>query len=173
MSIKNILIISILLLLTFVANAQQKSKKQLKEEKKAEQVKAIEELVNSKTFVFYANSALPQGYKTVHLTGSGYTVEFSPEVIKSYLPYYGRAYAGAGYGNDNGMKFEGKPEKYTVTLTKKNYRLNAEVKGEYDTYRLSMTIGFAGNASLNIISNNRSSITYNGEIRAAKSAESK
>jgi hypothetical protein len=164
----------VLLIAVFAASgfAQEKTKKQIKEEQKIEKQKQIEELVNSKTFVFNATRALPQGGKSINLTSS-YNVKFSPDLIESNLPYYGRAYSGVGYGGDSGMKFEGKPEEFTVTKGKKNYSIDATVKGSNDTYRLSLSMGFEGGATLSITSNNRSFISYNGDITAPEKKEEK
>lgn len=153
--------------------AQAKSRKQIKEEAKIEKQKQTEALVNSKTFVFNARMALPTGYKSVNLTTGGYNVKFSPELIDSYLPFYGKAYSGVGYGGDAGMKFSGKPEAFTVAKSKKNYTVNATVKGEKDTYRISLSVGFEGSATLSITSNNRSFISYNGEIIAPENPVNK
>lgn len=167
-------IMAILLLLIISSSmAQEKSRKQIKEEKKIEKQKQIEALVTAQDFVFVARTALPSGYKTVNLTSDSYTVEFSPEVIDSFLPFYGRAYSGVGYNNDNGLKFKGKSEDFTVQKTAKNYRLNTVVKGENDVYRLSLTISLTGNSSLTVSSNNRSTISYNGIIIAPKSEQEK
>jgi len=100
----------------------------------------------------------------VNLNTNMYNVSFAPENIISYLPYYGRAYSGAGYGNDSGIKFEGKPEEFTVTKGKKNYTVKAVVKGERDQFSLILTVSFEGSASLTVNSNSRSSISYNGVI---------
>ena len=164
----------VLFMAVFAASgsAQEKTKKQIKEEQKIEKQKQIETLINSKTFVFNATRALPQGGKSINLTSS-YDVKFSPDLVESNLPYYGRAYSGVGYGGDAGMKFEGKPEEFTFTKGKKNYSINAVVKGNNDTYRLSLTVSFEGSGSLSITSNNRSFISYNGDITAPEKAEKK
>jgi len=156
-----------ILLYAAVGMTQEKSKKQIKEEQKIEKQKQIEAMLAAKEFVFLAKTALPQGSKSVNLTSS-YDVSFSTDFIKSYLPYYGRAYSGVGYGGDKGMMFEGKPKEFTVTKGKKNYQVNAIVAGETDTYRISLSVSVSGSSSLIINSNNRSSISYNGEIIAAE-----
>jgi hypothetical protein len=160
--------ISILLILfsflVSVGFAQEKTKKQLKEEQKAEKQKQVEAMVNAKEFVFTGRTAMPTGYKSVNLTTSTNYVKFHPEQIESYMPYYGRAYSGVGYGSDSGLKFEGNPEEYTVTKGKKNFLISAIVKGERDTFRLTLSVSFSGSATLTINSNNRSSISYSGEI---------
>jgi len=149
-------------------SAQEKSKKQLKEEKKIEKQKQVEQMVNSKSFVFNAKTAMPTGYKTVNISTDSYRVKFLPEFIDSYLPYFGTAYSGVGYGGDTGLKFSGKPEEYTVTAGKKNYQVNAVVKGERDTFKIAVSVTFSGSASLTITSNNRSTITYSGDISEVK-----
>lgn len=146
--------------------AQEKSRKQIKEEKKIEKQKQVEVLINAKEFVFVARTALPTGYRTVNLTSGSYTVKFHPDMIDSFLPFYGRAYSGVGYNNENGLKFKGKPEEFTIQKKAKNYQVNAVVKGESDVYRISMTVSSEGNSSLSINSNNRSTISYYGSISA-------
>lgn len=164
---KKLSILFLLAMLSFSSGyAQEKSKKQIKEERKIEKQNQVEAMVNAKVFVFTARTALPQGYKTVNLNTNMYNVSFSPEIINSYLPYYGRAYSGMSYGNDTGLKFEGKPEEFSVTKGKKNFNVKAVVKGENDVFDLSLSISFEGSASLTVNSNNRSPISYNGEISA-------
>jgi len=147
--------------------AQEKSKKQLKEERQLEKQKQISQLVNSKEFVFEPKTVFSQTGRAIQLT-TEYSVEFHPEIIKSYLPFFGRGYSGIGYGGDNGMTFEGKPENFSIEKVKKNYVIQLEVKGEKDTYTLMLSVYFDGGASLSINSNNRSPISYTGSIKEFK-----
>lgn len=147
--------------------AQEKTKKQLKQEAKIEKQKQTTLLVDSREFVFVAETVIPQGGRTINLT-TEYTVEFHPDLIKSDMPFFGRAYSGVGYGGDDGMKFEGKPTVYTVEKTKKAYIIKADVRGERDSYSMMLSVYFEGNASLSINSNNRSSISYYGDIKEFK-----
>lgn len=158
------LIALILCLFVMPGFAQEKTKKQIKEEKKLEKQKQIEEMVNAKAFVFNARTALPQGYKSINISTNSYYMRFSPEMILSELPYYGRAYSETGYGGESGIKFEAKPEELKIEKGKKNYSISAVVKANNDTYRISLTLGFEGSGTLNVTSNNRSSISYHGEI---------
>jgi hypothetical protein len=153
--------------------SQEKSKKELKAEQKLERQKQTEAMVNAKEFVFIGRTALPQGARSVDLTTRQNFVKFHPELIESEMPYFGRAYAGAGFGGDTGLKFKGKPEEYTLTRNNKNFMITAKVKGERDTYNLSLSVGFEGNASLSISSNNRSTISYNGDITAPEKPKEK
>jgi hypothetical protein len=144
--------------------AQEKSKKQLKEEHKIEKQKQIAALVDSKEFVFVGRTALPQGFRTMDLTTNPNYVQFQPDMIKSEMPFFGRAFSGVGYGGDGGLKFEGTPKEFTIEKGKKSYQIKAVVRGEKDTYRLLLSVFFEGSATLSISSNNRSTISYNGDI---------
>lgn len=146
---------------------QEKNKKQIREEKKVELQKQISLLVESKEFVFNVQRVIPQGARTFNPT-SAYNVEFHSDSINSYLPYIGRGFSGIGYGGDEGMIFAGRPRVYTLEKTKKAYQIKAEVKGKNDTFSMVLSVFFEGNAYLTINSNNRSPISYDGEIEAFK-----
>jgi hypothetical protein len=159
------LFLTILLALVFLpGKSQEKSKKELKEEKKLEKMKQVESMMNTKEFRFVGKTALPSGMRSVNLSSNPNYMKFQPEMIVSEMPFFGKAYGAVGYGNDTGVKFKGKPEKYDVVKTSKNFEIEAEVKGTSDTFRVSVTVGFEGNASLSITSNSRSTITYQGDI---------
>lgn len=125
---------------------------------------SIETLLNSKSFEFIANTAIPLSGPTKNLVGSNYSISFSPEMIISNMPFYGRAYSGMTMGRDKGMRFEGMPEDFTVINSKNGYEVSTSVKGENDTYVISITTGNSGFATLSISSNDRGTISYQGEI---------
>lgn len=146
------------------AFSQEKTKKELKEEEKLQKQIQIETLVNSKDFVFVAKYALPMGASQVDLQTNPNYVKFNPEMMDGYMPFFGTATAGIGLGGDNTIKFKDKPEEFNIEKKKKNFQADAKVKGENDIYRLSLSVMFEGSASLSIISNNRGTISYQGEI---------
>jgi len=166
MKAKVLIILALSALIITPGFSQEKTKKELKKERKIERQKQTEALVNSREFVFSARTAMPQGGRSIDLSSNPGSVKFLPDLIKSDMPYFGRVTGFISYGGDGGMKFEGIPEGYTVTAEKKGYQVNAVVKGENDIYRLSLSVSLEGGASLAITSNNRSVITYSGEISA-------
>ncbi len=136
---------------------------------KTEKAKSsIETLLNSKNFEFIANTAIPLSGPTRDLVGSNYSITFTPEKVISFMPFYGRGYSGMAYGRDKGMRFEGKPENFTVTNAKKGYEITATVKGESDTYVISISAGNSSFATLSISSDDRGTISYQGEIVSNK-----
>jgi hypothetical protein len=173
MKTKNIFLLLLLSLIVTSSFAQEKTRKQLREARKIEKQKQTEILVNSKEFVFVARNASPQGFRNIDLTSNPNYIKFQPDFIKSEMPFFGRAYSGVAYRGDGGLHFEGKPQEYTFKKEKKAYQIKAVVKGQYDVYTMYLSVFFDGSASLSINSNNRSSISYNGEIRPIEKKEIK
>jgi hypothetical protein len=155
------------------AYSQEKSKKELKEEEKLQKQKQIEDLINTKDFVFKARWALPMGTKQVDLSTNPNYVKFNPDLMDGYMPFFGTATSGIGYGGDNTIKFKDKPESFNIVKNKKNFQVDAKVKGENDVYRVSLSVSFEGSSSMSIISNNRSTISYQGEIFPAETVKNK
>lgn len=168
----SILVIFLSLIVT-TSYSQEKSKKQLRAERKIEKEKQTAALVDSKEFVFIGRTALPQGFRSIDLTTNPNYVQFKPDKIKSEMPFFGRAFSGVGYGRDGGLNFEGSPQEFTVEKGKKAYQIKTVVKGVADVYTLFLSVSFGGSATLTISSNNRSTISYNGEIKPIEKKEVK
>lgn len=154
----------LLLIISAQGYSQEKSKKEIKEEKKIEEQKRVESMIDSREFVFTARTALPSGMRSIDLTTNPNYVRFKPDMIDSDMPFFGRAYSAIGYGSDTGLKFKGKPEKFTVTRSRKKFQVDVVVNDQADNFSLFLSVGLDGNASLSIVSNKRSSISYQGEI---------
>ncbi|WP_185963120.1 DUF4251 domain-containing protein [Flavobacterium gawalongense] len=174
MKTKTVILVLFLSLIVTASYAQEKSKKQLRAERKIEKEKQIASLVDAKEFVFIGRTALGQGFRSIDLTTNSNYVEFKPDKIKSEMPFFGRAYSGVAYGSrDGGLNFEGSPKEFTVEKGRKTYQIKTTVKGDTDVYQLFLSVSSGGNATLTINSNNRSSISYNGEIRPIEKKEVK
>jgi hypothetical protein len=172
MKTKALYLVILTFLIALPGYSQEKSKKELKEEQKLARQKLTEELYNSKEFVFVGKTALPSGMKSVNLATNPNYLKFQPEMIESEMPFFGTSYSGASvYGRETGMKFKGKPDEFKVEKKSRNFQIDVIVKDNTDTYRISISGGFEGNASLTIISNNRSPITYQGDISALNKTE--
>ena len=144
--------------------AQEKTKQQIKEEKKLTKQKEVEALVDSKVFEFQATMAYPQGSRSIDMTTNSNFLRFEKDSIHSEMPYFGRAYSGAGYGGSGGLDFKGPIQNYSIEKDKKSYNIKAEVKDKTDLYSILLTVFFEGNASLTINTSNRSMISYRGSI---------
>lgn len=169
MNSKIILTTLLLLVLVQVLPAQEKSRKELKEEELQAKLQQTEALIASGDFVFVGRWALPMGTGQVSLSSNPNYVRFSSSLMDGYMPYFGTVTAGIGFSGDPTIKFKDTPVSFDLEKRKKNYQLDAKVKGENDVYRLSLSIRFDGSANLTITSNNRGTISYEGDIFPAES----
>lgn len=144
---------------------QEKTRRQLREERKLEKQKEIEMLINSKEFIFVARNASPQYLRRVDLTTNPNYIRFKPDFIKSEMPFFGRGFSGIDYGGNNiGLQFEGVPQEFSIIKTKKIYQIKVSVKTVDDNYDIMLDVGLQGSTTLTIRSNKRSLITYYGKI---------
>lgn len=165
-SLVGVLTLTFFFLTLTTVMAQKKTNKQLKNEAKLEKQKQISLMVDSKEFVFHPISVTPQTGRNLNINDGSYSMEFHPDLIKSYLPFFGRGFSGTPYGGGNGMDFEGVPSEYTIKKTKKSYSITIKVKTSSENYSIALNVFFEGNAFLTVNSNNSSSISYNGTIEA-------
>jgi hypothetical protein len=147
---------------------QEKTKQQIKEEQELAKQKKVEALINSKEFEFVGVMAYPQSGRSISLITNTNYLRFEKDTIHSEMPYFGRAYAGVGYGSNSGLSFKGLIKNFSITKNKKNFVVKAQVKDNSDNYSIILTVFFDAGASLTINSNNRDSINYRGEIAEFK-----
>lgn len=155
----------VLFLIIYPVLAQEKSRKELKEEEERQKMAQIEALINSKDFIFEARYAMPMGASQVDLSANPNYVKFNPDQMDGYMPFFGTATTGISISSENMIKFRDKPDLFKIEKKKKNFQLDSRVKGENDVYRISLSIGFDGRSTMTIVSNNRSTISYLGEVK--------
>jgi hypothetical protein len=123
----------------------------------------IQRVVNSKQFIFKAQSVLPMAGSTRYLT-SDYEVKLLGDSLVSFLPYFGRAYS-VTYGERGGIDFTSTKFDYKVKPRKKGgWDVTIETKDVKNNQRFNFSISEDGYASLQVISNNRQPISFNGYI---------
>jgi hypothetical protein len=132
---------------------------------RTEQFKEITALVQGKKFQFVATKAFPQGMRPVDLISNPNYTKINDSIASAYMPFFGRAYV-SGYGQEGGIEYNGKMDEVKIAINEKksSIRIEYRVKGEKDTYRVSIDAIYGGSATMNVISNNRSSISYDGEV---------
>ena len=163
-----IIILSIFLIFSltciYARNSLQISKKQLKAEKKEQQIKQIKEILGSKNFIFKAESVNPVNAGTKKLT-SDFGIEVRNDSIFSYMPYYGNAYSRDYTSFKNSpMGFMQPMESYRQSKRKSGFVIDIKVKNEHDVIDLTFHISKTGSTSVSASSINRQNITYTGEI---------
>lgn len=169
---KTILILTLLSLIASVhpLTAQKISKAEKAALQQEEFIKT-RQLVESNRFRIDIDRVYPQGGKDVTRFNPRGTVTIDDTLAKGTLPFFGRAYS-LPYGEGGGIEFDAPVRDRTIKIERKKKRniilYQFSVKGKGDTYRISLEINAGGNCSVNLISNNRASISYSGTVSPLK-----
>jgi hypothetical protein len=127
----------------------------------------VQDFIKSKEFVFKAQTVLPMTGMSRQLT-SEYDVRFLGDSIVAYLPYFGRAYS-AGYGEDGGIDFTSTKFDYKVKQRRNgSWDVTIKPRDAKDVQQLNFTVSENGYATLQVTSNNRQPISFNGYIAERK-----
>jgi len=123
----------------------------------------VQKAIQSKHFVFRAQTALPMAGTSRFLT-SDYEVKLLGDSLISFLPYFGRAY-NVTYGDRGGIDFTSTKFEYKAKARKKGgWDVSIETKDVSDAQRFNFTIAEDGYTYLQVSSNNRQPISFNGYI---------
>lgn len=124
----------------------------------------IEKQVTEKKFSSIYSMAIPQGGKSIHLSGSSYFLNLSNDSLKVYLPYFGRAYSAPYDMRGGGFDFVSTKFEYDSTRKKSGWSIKIETKDTNPHTRFYMDIMDNGKIILSASDNNRQSITFYGQI---------
>ena len=156
-----IILVSLISLFTSNSISAQDTKQEKQDSKEA----AIKSLIDAQHYSFEAQTAIPMGTKSRQLT-SGYELKVRKDTLEAYLPYFGRAYTAPIGTSDGGIQFKTTDFKYTLTEGKKGgWDITIVPKNAGDTRQLTLSISATGYGSLQVTSNNRQPISFNGYIQ--------
>ncbi len=124
----------------------------------------IKNLITSGKYVFEAQSAMPLRGQVRQLT-YGFDLRISKDTLISYLPYFGRAYVAPINPSDGGINFTSTSFDYTVKARRKGgWDVEIQTEDQKDNKRMMLKIQESGYASLQVTSNDRQPISFNGII---------
>ena len=122
-------------------------------------------LIESKSFVFKAESVSPPRGRFTHLT-SNYDLIVAGDSVTAFLPYFGRAFSAPITPSEGGIKFTSVNNEYETAKRKKDgWEIVIRPKDGNDVQALYLTVFDNKRASLRVNSVNRESISFNGYIR--------
>jgi len=168
---KNLLkaiLLSVIVLLSFSRSYAQKEKI----DKKAARIAAVQKMIDTADFVFYAQKAYPQHGNATNLSDN-YSFTASNGEIDCLLPYFGTVQVASMDFTDQGVKFNTKDFDYFVqqkdfgwnVLFKPNSKTGVAMK---DVKEITMSIKTNKTASLQLSFANRERIVFDGIIEKAK-----
>lgn len=123
----------------------------------------VRQKVEAKRYTFVAQTAIPMRGRTVQLT-SLYDLKITGDSVIAGLPYYGRAYSAPINPSDNGINFTSVSFDYKSTYRKKRWEISIKPKDIQSVSEMNLIIYSNGRASLQVTSNNRQPISFNGVL---------
>jgi hypothetical protein len=124
--------------------------------------------LDSKNFVFKAQSVSPTG-GSVRQLNTDYDVRVSGDTVHTFLPYFGRSYSAPLGSNEGGIKFTSTDFDYELKERKKDrVEVLIRPKDAKDVRQMLLSVSKNGYASLQVLSNNRQPISFNGYVTEKK-----
>ncbi|MCG2615654.1 DUF4251 domain-containing protein [Terrimonas sp. NA20] len=121
----------------------------------------VRQKVQGKQFTFIAQTANPMRGRNIQLT-SLYDLRVSGDSVIAALPYFGRAFSAPVNPSDNGISFTSVNAEYRSTYRKKRWEISIKPKESQTVSEMNLTIYPNGRASLQVNSNYRQPISFNG-----------
>ncbi|ANI89867.1 hypothetical protein A9P82_11560 [Arachidicoccus ginsenosidimutans] len=132
-------------------------------------------LVQSQNFIFNARYVIPQRMNILNIIPNnvgqlqnlspGYYLSVSPDSVKAYLPYFGRAYSAPYSTTDNGININTKDFKYSYKANRKGmYTISIDIHNDKYTQSFTLNVGSSNYASLQVQSINRDAISFYGSV---------
>ena len=116
-------------------------------------------------YTYDVNAAFPQRGNMVNLNYD-YGIQVHGDTLRSYLPYYGRAYQ-IPYGGGKALDFSERIQRYTLTQGKKGeQQLQMWVENDEDAYVYTLKVYAGGNIDLTVESHQRDRIRFTGQLTA-------
>lgn len=165
---KNVLLNTILLLLATVNLIAQNNdeKHQKKEEQNNLVYNATKNLIDSGNYLFDA-TYITGGISLATLTNRFIVKEGEVDID---LPFFGTARGAGGYNTNAGITYKGVPDKYSVKYIDKKRRsiIKIGVRSSSERHDITLTVSYAGQTNVKVISSGRSSIMYRGYLKPLK-----
>lgn len=123
----------------------------------------VRQKVEARRYTFIAENAMPMRGRTVQLT-SLYDLQVTGDSVISALPYYGRAYSAPANPSETGLSFTSVSFDYQVKYRKKRWEVSIKPKDVTRVSEMNLIIYSNGRASLQVTSNDRQPISFNGVL---------
>ena len=90
-------------------------------------------------------------------------------MVSADLPFYGTSFGGGAYGGDGGIRFDSQKFEYNEEVGKKGgWTITIMPKDRPEVQKIILMIGAEGYTNVTVMSTNRSSMNYSGNIERKK-----
>ena len=152
---------------SFQLSAQ--TKKELKEQKALKDYDAMKTVINSKVYVFDADWISTTRGRRINIASGSNSIAVVQDSTKAAMQFFGEVNSIRFSGNE-GVEFNNLMKDYKVKYNdkKKNIYVSYSVKNKSENYTISMTITRSGSAYVDVYSNVKRSVSYDGNVSAIK-----
>ncbi len=166
---KNILLLLLFAVVSFSTQVTAQSKKELKEQKAIKEYEAIKSLINSQVYVFDANWISTTRGRKINIASGSNSIAVVKDSTKAAMQFFGEVNSIRFSGNE-GVAFENIMKEYQVKFNDKKRKIYVSfaVKNKSENYNVSMIITRSGYTYVDIYSNVKRSVAYDGNITAIK-----
>lgn len=125
----------------------------------------VAQWIENRKYVFEVQTVLPMSGRTLQMGGQGYDLVILEDTVRSWLPYFGRAFQAPMNPTDPPMQFVSTDFEYSQNTNKSGgWDIVIKPKDARDIQQMNLTVSQEGYASLQVLSNNRQPISYNGIV---------
>ena len=166
-SVINTFRISLLLLFLMLSVSIQAQSRQEK------RISEVKRLIESKDYVFLAESATPLSGSVIRLT-SIYFLKINKDTLDSHLPYFGVAFRAPMGTTESPLSFTSTDFDYSMKESKKaGFQIKIRINNPSDPDLLMLSITSSGFATLTVNSMHRQPISFYGELVSGDFLEKK
>ena len=168
MKIRKLFLLTGLFLLVILSGCS--SAKGLTKEEKVAKEAVLREAIENRTYIIDVDRMVSASGSSRTLT-SNYSLKIDRDNVKSYLPYFGRAYS-VPYGGGEGLIFDATVADYNSSYDNKGktvVEFKTRTKEDQLVYRIEIFQN--GSTTININPNNRQSISFYGKASPVKAPE--
>lgn len=181
------------LAVSFLTARAQETDKETKKEKKAREAAVFKDLLENKQFTFTAQQAYPMAGSARDIASipglnrggfpfngvawqlnGAYDVVVKQDTVICYLPYFGRAFVAPYGSSDTGIKFTSKDFDYSIKPQRKDgWYVTIKPNDVQGMQSLQFAVSSSGYTTLQVIDNNRQTISFNGVVEKNKMPKEK
>ncbi|MFD1095922.1 DUF4251 domain-containing protein [Salegentibacter chungangensis] len=127
----------------------------------------LEEVIEHNRYEIENQWASPLGGDRVDLFSNPNYLRFRKDSVDIFLPYFGVRHTVSNYGDEGGIKYEGKARNFQIDRYEDKNKMVLEFEIEKGTENLDfqITVFSNGNTVTSVTSSQRSAISYQGKLK--------
>ena len=128
----------------------------------------IGKLLESKEYVFIAQTAFPARGSSVSIAGGNYELKVIRDSVSVYLPFYGRVNDLSAGRTGGPIELNTKEISHTIAKKKSRWEVTITPTNQSGVRQINLSVSDNGFADLQVVSTNKDNMNYHGTVEALK-----